>query len=179
VQNELLLLNRARSLDDDALTQIHNEYYVSIYRYISFRIADPHIAEDLTSEVFVRFLHALRNKQAPRNSLRGWLYGVASNVVKEQYRRQKKMQHTELHDQIASKNASPEQQFETNVSRERLSEAMLNLTTDQQQVLALRYGFGMPIRELAETMNKSEGAVKMLRARAITALSGLLDKKSD
>lgn len=177
MQEELLLLNRARSLDDDALTEIHDEYYVAIYRYISFRIADPHVAEDLTSEVFVRFLHALRDKQAPRNTLRGWLYGVASNVVKEQYRRQKKMKHTELHDQIASNHASPEQQLEAKVSREQLSEAMLELTADQQQVLALRYGFEMPIRELAEVMGKSEGAVKMLRARAVTALSSLLGKQ--
>ena len=179
MQNELLLLDRARSLDDDALTQIHDAYYVAIYRYISFRIADQHVAEDLTSEVFVRFLHALRDKQAPRNSLRGWLYGTASNVVKEQYRRQKKMQYTELHDQIASGHASPEQQIEAKASRQKLSEAMSNLTADQQQVLALRYGFGMPIRELAETMGKSEGAVKMLRARAVTALSGLLSKQNE
>lgn len=179
MQNERLLLDRARSLDDDALTEIHNVYYVAIHRYISFRIADPQMAEDLTSEVFVRFLHALRDKHAPRNSLRGWLYGTASNVVKEQYRRQKKMKHTELHDQIASGNASPEQQIEAKASRQQLSEAMSNLTADQQQVLALRYGFGMPMRELAETMGKSEGAVKMLRARAVTALSGLLGKQNE
>lgn len=179
MQNELLLLDRARSLDDDALTEIHDAYYVAIYRYISFRIADPQTAEDLTSEVFVRFLHALRDKNAPRNSLRGWLYGTASNVVKEQYRRQKKMKHTQLHDQIASGNASPEQQVEASSSREQLNKAMANLTADQQRVLALRYGSGMPMRELAETMGKSEGAVKMLRARAVKALSGLLSKQNE
>ena len=178
MQNELLLLDRARSLDDDALTEIHNAYYVAIYRYISFRIADPQMAEDLTSEVFVRFLHALRDKNAPRNSLRGWLYGAASNVVKEQYRRQKKATHTQLHDHIASDHASPEQQLEAKTSREQLSAAMLTLTAEQQQVLALRYGAEMPIRELAEAMGKSEGAIKMLRARAVTALSGLLNKTS-
>ena len=177
MQNELLLLDRARSLDDDALTQIHDEYYVAIYRYISFRIADPQTAEDLTSEVFVRFLRALRDKNAPRNSLRGWLYGTASNVVKEQYRRQKKMKHTQLHEQIASGHASPEQQLETKLSREQLSAAMQELTTDQQQVLALRYGYGMPIRELADVMGKSEGAIKMLRARAVAALSHLLGRQ--
>ena len=41
----------------------------------------------------------------------------------------------------------------------------------QQEVLALRFGFGLPIKEVAETVNKSEGSVKMLQVRAIAALT--------
>lgn len=48
---------------------------------------------------------------------------------------------------------------------------MSGLTDDQQNVLALRFGFGMPIQEVASTMGKSEGSVKMLQARAISAIS--------
>jgi RNA polymerase sigma-70 factor (ECF subfamily) len=52
-----------------------------------------------------------------------------------------------------------------------LREALNDLTPEQQNVLALRFGFGLPIKDVAETVNKSEGSVKMLQARAIAALT--------
>ena len=55
-----------------------------------------------------------------------------------------------------------------------LSTALNELTNKQQEVIALRFGSGMPIRRVAETMGKSEGAVKQLQARAIAKLSDLM-----
>ena len=81
VQDELTLLARARQLDPEALAHIHDTYYTSIFRYVAFRVGDHATAEDLTSEVFTRLLTALRDKGAPQNTLRGWLYGVAARVV--------------------------------------------------------------------------------------------------
>ena len=85
--DENLLLSRARSLDPEALADIHDIYYTPIFRYVVMRINDQQTAEDLTSEVFTRLLSALREKSAPQNTLRGWLYGVASRVVSDHYRR--------------------------------------------------------------------------------------------
>jgi len=52
------------------------------------------------------------------------------------------------------------------------------LTDDQQTVLALRFGGGLPIKEVARLIKKSEGAVKMLQARAISALaSRMVERK--
>lgn len=78
VQDELLLLHRAKSLDKDALAQVHEQYYDAIYRYMAYRVNDLLTAEDLTSEVFIRFLHAIQQKNAPQNTIRGWLFGTAS-----------------------------------------------------------------------------------------------------
>jgi DNA-directed RNA polymerase specialized sigma24 family protein len=44
-------------------------------------------------------------------------------------------------------------------------------------VIALRFGYGMPIQEVADTVGKSLGSVKMLQARAIAALSQKLAGK--
>ncbi len=170
MQEELELLNRARALEEDALAEIHNRYYGPIYRYISFRIDDVHTVEDLTSEVFIRFLSALRDRHAPQNSIQGWLYGAAALVVKEQYRKQKRSQMTTLHESLPSQQAGPEQGVQTRLSLEQLRKALPLLTEKQQHVLALRFGLGMPIREVASLIDKSEGSVKMLQARAIAAL---------
>jgi RNA polymerase sigma factor (sigma-70 family) len=48
---------------------------------------------------------------------------------------------------------------------------LAELTPEQQNVLGLRFGYGLAIKEVAETVNKSEGSVKMLQARAIATLA--------
>lgn len=170
MHDEQELLSRARAYDKEALALIHDRYYQSIYRYISFRVADPHAAEDLASEVFTRFLSAIRDRNAPPNTIRGWLYGAAQNVIKEQYRKQRQMNWTELDESIPG-GRTPEQRLEERMGKEALRDALADLSPDQQNVLALRFGYGMPIKEVAETVSKSEGSVKMLQARAIAALT--------
>ena len=171
MQEELLLLKRARALEDDALTEIHNQYYGAIFRYISFRIDDMQTVEDLTSEVFTRFLSALRDRHAPQNTIQGWLYGTASRVVKEQYRKQKRSKTTALDESLPSQMMGPEQGVENSMSLEQLRNALPRLTEEQQHVLALRFGQGMSIRSVAKLIDKSEGSVKMLQARAVAALT--------
>src|SRR5580765_7872948 len=87
VQDEVALLARARQFDTDALAQIHDTYYGPIFRYIAFRVSDHHSAEDLASEVFTRFLAALRQRNPPTTTLRGWLYGVAGHIVSDHLRK--------------------------------------------------------------------------------------------
>jgi RNA polymerase sigma-70 factor (ECF subfamily) len=106
--------------------------------------------------------------------LRGWLYGTASNVLKEHYRAQKRQAAEELPETLAGTEPGPERWLESRQQRMRLQSAISTLTDDQQTVLALRFGYDMPIRDVAETVNKSEGSVKMLQARAIMALTNLL-----
>lgn len=171
VQDDITLLNQARALDEAALVEIHTRYYPVIYRYFSFRVADEQTAEDLTSEVFIRFLQAIRDRNSPPNTIRGWLFGAALNVLKEHYRAKKKMDVTLLDETIAAKGRSPEQKLEDRLGKERLRAALDELTVEQQHVLGLRFGYGLPIREVAAAVNKSEGAVKMLQARAIMALT--------
>jgi RNA polymerase sigma-70 factor (ECF subfamily) len=174
VQDELILLHRAKSLDQGALAQVHEQYYDAIYRYMSFRVNDLQTAEDLTSEVFIRFLHAIQQKKAPQNTIRGWLYGTASLILKEYYRKKKRTQLTELSESLPGEAVAPTERLEVQENKAALREAMTNLTDEQQKVLALRFGYEMPVREVAEMMNKSEGSVKMLQVRAIAALTRIM-----
>ena len=171
MEDELILLHRARALDQDALATIHDQYYEPIYRYVAYRVSDPQTAEDLTSEVFMRLLKALREKNAPNKTLQGWLYGAASYIVKEHYRDKKKHNWYELEDKVVNYSDNPAEQLETKAIREQLVTLVGDLTEDQQNVLALRFGFEMPIKEVAETMGKSIGSVKMLQVRAIAAIA--------
>ncbi len=169
--DELNLLKRAQTLDEEALSEIHDRHYQGIYRYFSFRMPDSQTAEDLTSEVFLRFLKAIRDRQAPPNTIQGWLFGAARNVAREYYRRSKKMELVTLVDGLSTGEKPLDDRLARRMDVQALGEAMERLTEEQRHVLALRFGYGLPIREVAEIVNKSEAAVKMLQARAIMALT--------
>jgi RNA polymerase sigma-70 factor, ECF subfamily len=171
VSDDLRLLSAVRQLDPDALTEVHDTYYVAIFRYIAARVGNREVAADLASDVFVRLLAAVRDNRAPQNTLKGWLYRVASIVVADYHRRAYRARRYEILQEAGGESADPHEIVHSRQSVESLHQALTRLTEDQQEVIALRYGFGMPVREVAETMNKSEGAVKQLQARAVAALS--------
>jgi RNA polymerase sigma-70 factor (ECF subfamily) len=168
---DIVLLNQARALDREALGKIHDAYYEAVFRYVSFRVADRQTAEDLASDVFTRFLSALRDRNALPNTIRGWLFGTAANVVKEHYRRQRRGATSPLVESLPSDEKGPEQRLDEQLTKERLQQALGALTEEQQHVLALRFGHGLAVRDVAESVNKSEAAVKMLQARAIASLT--------
>ncbi|HSH05440.1 MAG TPA: sigma-70 family RNA polymerase sigma factor [Anaerolineae bacterium] len=177
-RQEYVLLQRAQKLDQTALATIHDQYYPAIYRYFTYRVNDLQTAEDLTSEVFTRFLHALHGQNAPQTTLRGWLYGTASFVLKEHYRQKKKSKHMTLYDDIPSSQPPLDNMVNQSFDQDTLNTAVQNLTADQQEVIALRFGYEMPIQEVANLMGKSLGSIKMLQARALNRLAKLLNAEA-
>lgn len=174
--DEKQLLARAQDLDKNAIAQIHDAYYAPLYRYFSFRVGDPQTAEDLTGELFIRFVQALHRRRGPRDNIGGWLYGTAANVLKEHYRKQRKQRLVPLDDALPGRRPTPEQDVSDHIAAEQLRRAIGDLTPEQQEVLALRFGYEMPHRQVADTLGKSEGAVRMLQVRAIAALTELLSE---
>ncbi len=165
------LLRRAYELDTDALAAIHDTYYQPLYRYISFRVGDRDTCEDLVSEVFTRLLSTLRQRKSLPGNLRGWLFGVAANVVSDYFRHSYRSQQTTLDEHIMSRDPLPSEIAEQMVTNEELRQAIRKLTPDQQHVLALRFGQNLSLQEVARILGKTEGAVKQLQARAIAALA--------
>jgi len=177
VKDEQRLLTGVRQLDPDTLTEVHDLYYPAIFRYIAFRVGSQETAEDLTSEVFARLLNAVRERSAPQNTLRGWLYGVASRVVADHHRKQYREDRIKTLEIDSTGSADPADIVSNKLTVAALASALTGLTKDQQEVIALRFGYGMPIREAADVMGKSEGAIKQLQARAIASLTRVMTGK--
>lgn len=171
MQDELKLLARARALEQEALAEIHDTYYGPIFRYITVRVSDHQTAEDLTSEVFLRLLSALRDHTAPERTLRGWLFAVAFRVVKDHHRQQYRRQEQQLHEGIPAGNPLPSETVAAQLTWEQVKNSLPLLTEDQKNVIALRFGVDLSIQDTASILNKTEGAVKQLQARAVAALT--------
>jgi RNA polymerase sigma-70 factor (ECF subfamily) len=172
------LLARALRLESDALADIHTRYYHAVFRFISFRVSDQATAEDLTSEVFMRLLDALHKGTGPQRSLKNWLVGVASHTVSDFYRKHYRAHQVDLPDALVDTDSpTPEESLEHLLTHENLAELMAELTTEQQSVLTLRFSQSLSIEETATLMNKTEGSVKMLQARALARLAALLNRQ--
>ncbi len=175
ITSEDALLARACKLDAHALAQIHDLYYPEIYRYAYIRTNDEQEAEDIASEVFLRLLSALHSHKNPPHSLKGWLYGVASHLVADHFRRRPTLP---IEESLPG-NGSPAAEVEERLRLSEVLEAMQSLTEDQQEVLALRFGNLLSIEETAHIMKKTVTAVKALQYRAVVALRQILSESEE
>jgi RNA polymerase sigma-70 factor (ECF subfamily) len=175
--NDSNLLERAREYDAQALAEIYDRYAESIYRYAYRFVGDASLAEDLTSEVFLKLLQVLGTSRAPQEQLQGWLYRVARNLAVDWFRQQAKGVHISLNEELTPDGDSPATRLEEQQLHQDLRDAISKLTPSQQQVIVLRFGEGRKIREIGHLMGKSEGSIKVMQYRAMKRLRKLLEKQ--
>ena len=166
------LIQRAGNGDPAALSELYDQYVNKIYAYIYRRVGQADLAEDLTAQVFMRMLEAVRSGQAWRSSFSGWLYRIAHNLVIDHYRRRQRATFIEFDDAppLKASSGDPVRSAESLSDSERLRAALSQLTDEQSQVITLRFLDECSIAEAATLMNKTEGAIKALQYRAVIAL---------
>lgn len=183
IPTEDALLARARNGEQAAVMEIYEAYFEPIYHYLRLRVDNPMQAEDLASDVFVKFITAINKRSAPQHSLRGWLFQVARNALYDHYGAEKKLPMTTIDDWVHApthdEEADPELQFMRQFDAERSRRAMAQLPPEQQEVLVLRFGQLLSLQETADIMAKSVSAIKSLQFRAVESLRRLLNEVRD
>ncbi len=166
------LLAEAVDFSEAALSELYDRYELKIFSYIYRRTNDQTLAEDLTAQVFLKMLEAIRNERAWHSSFSGWLYRIAHNLVIDHYRRRDRQQQVALDDApiLPDFTENPVETAELRIDAEMLRAAIRRLTEDQAQVVSLRFLEGYSFGEIAEMMDKTEGAVKALQHRAFATL---------
>lgn len=170
------LLERAGRADPHALGQIYDQYVDRIYAYIYHRVGQAEQAEDLTGQVFMRMLEAIRTGQGWKTSFSGWLYRIAHNLVIDFYRRRSRASFVDIDEAppIVATGDEPARQVQARLDREDLRAALNQLTEEQAQVITLRFLEDLSIAEVAAIMGKNEGAIKALQYRAVLALRRIM-----
>jgi RNA polymerase sigma-70 factor (ECF subfamily) len=181
--DERRLVERAREGDAGAFGQIYQHYVDRVYSFVIFRVRDRAVAEDLTQDVFVQVLRGL-DAFDWRGSLAPWLLRIARNTVVDHWRRIGRRPERTLSaveageddeddnriNRLVAEEDAGLAQAEGALDRARIARAASQLTELQQQVLALRFAAGLSIRETADAMGKSEGAIKNLQHHAVRSL---------
>ncbi len=163
-------LDGLRNLDSQVIGAIYDRYYPDVYRYVRYRLSDEQVAEDIASDVFVRLLEASQQGRGPQTNLKAWLLGTASHVVTDHHRRVYRRPTDPLSENMLDPLALPVDEFDRREKDRVVRSAMKELTSEQQHVLALRFGEGYSLEETAALMNKNVNAVKALQFRALASL---------
>jgi RNA polymerase sigma-70 factor, ECF subfamily len=172
IAEEDRLMERARRGDKAALSTIYQDYFSPVYNFIRLRVSDQQQADDLTSDVFVKLMIAFREGKAPRQSLRGWLFRVARNVLYDHYGTGKSYTEEALEEWVPAsrEDTDPEIALLQVMDSMRVRQAMQRLPEDQQEVLVLRFAQALSVEETADIMGKNINTVKSLQFRAVNAL---------
>ena len=170
---ELQVVTDARRGNTAALTALYEHFKQDIFRFIYYRTNDAEIAADLTGDVFEKMLRGLPAFKAER-PFAAWLFQIARNRVIDYWRQQQVRQDVPLNEAIQSDDSSLEQMVAQRLTVERVVWALSFLTDDQRDVLILRFVAGMRVKTVADTLEKSEGAVRMLQQRGLETLRSRL-----
>jgi RNA polymerase sigma-70 factor (ECF subfamily) len=170
--DETSLIRRAQSGDAGAFGRLYDAGVDRIYRYIFFRVTDLEIAEDLTSEVFLKAWENL-HRYRPGGPFIAWLYTIARNTVIDHYRTRK--QSVSLDETVIKLDPHLEEKVDLQDEVETLKRAMQHLTDQQREVLTLRFLVELDTGQIAGRMRKSEGAVRALQMRALQALAKVMN----
>ena len=170
MQNEVSLIRRAQQHDQEALTQLYEDNFDKIYRYVALKIGDKIEAEDMTQQVFLHALQSISSFRWRGIPFSAWLFRIAHNQVVDYLRRKAKQATVPLDESQTSSDSNPQSMAEHGLDIEQLVSATKQLTEAQREVISLRFAGELPIAQVAKVMGKTQGAVKALQHSAIVAL---------
>ncbi len=168
---------RAKTGDSEAFGVLYDHYLELVYRYVYFRVGSHALAEDLTSETFLRALRGIAEFTWQGRDFGAWLVTIARNLVTDHYksgRNRLEVTTAEILDTPLDGPHIPENAVVTNMVNERVMQAIKQLGAEQQECVILRFLHGMSLAETAVIMGKKSGAIKALQFRAIRALARAL-----
>ena len=172
------LVQRAQAGDADAFGELYDRYVDQVYRYILYRVPTQQLAEDLTSETFLRALRRISSFTWQGRDVGAWFVTIARNLIADHYKSGKYRLELTTDDVTESGSApvqaGPEAEVLEAMQNKVLLEAVKQLNEEQQECIVLRFLQGLSVSETAQIMGKNDGAIKALQYRAIRTLGRLL-----
>lgn len=179
----LALVQRAQAGDVEAFGQLYDRHVEHVFRYLQARLGSRALAEDLTSETFLRALRGLDAFTWQGRDVGAWLTTIARNLVADHYKSSRYRLELPTDDVPASARVplqeGPEESVLAGLRRAAVHDAVRRLGPEQQECIALRFLQELTVAETALVMGKNDGAVKALQHRAVRSLARLLDAGTD
>ncbi|TDC82135.1 sigma-70 family RNA polymerase sigma factor [Micromonospora sp. KC606] len=174
------LVERSQAGDAEAFGLIYDRYVDTVFRFVYFRVGNRQLAEDLTSDTFLRALKRIGSFTWQGRDLGAWLVTIARNLVADHFKSGRYRLEVPTGDVLDADRedrgpeGSPEAAVVEHITNVALLTAVKQLNPEQQECIVLRFLQGFSVAETARAMGKNEGAIKALQYRAVRALARLL-----
>ncbi len=169
-----ILIQRAKHGDKQAFGTLYQMYLDRIYRYIFFKTRQNRtLAEDLTSEVFVKAWQKIDTfgKSLPagrQGSFQAWLYTIARNTLIDHIR--SIHTHVVLNENIPDEKETIEESVDQKMTIEKVMQCLDSLTTEQREIIILRFVNDLSYKEIVHIIGKKEEAIRAMQYRALKIL---------
>ena len=168
------IIETAKTGNSETIGLLYEQHHASVFRYLYYRVGDWQTAEDLTSEVFLRMVRSLAGYADHGIVFQAWLLRIARNLAIDHFRQAGASRQVELVENLPAADVEPAAAVERDLTSDALRRALSKLEADQRDVVVMRFVVNMPIADVAQTINRSEDAVKGLQRRGLMALRALL-----
>ena len=155
----------------NAFSKIYDQYVTKIYRFIFLKVSSQEVAEDLSSEVFMRTWETYRSESTRIENIQAYLYQIARNVVADHYRGRKvQIVSVEETVDLPDEADSLQDQVLLNLEMDRIQKALAVLQDEYQNLIIWRYLDELSVPEIAQITGKTEDNVRVGIHRALQAL---------
>ena len=185
-----MLVEKFKSGDEDAFTEIVSRYWDRIYARVHQMLKNKQDAEEVTQDAFVR-AHRGLEKFRGDSAFSTWLFQIATNLAHNKYWywfRRKRGQSISLEQTLTDEGdfslidicpvegPSPSEATVTQEFVDKVAECMNDLTDKHNEILVMRNVKNMTYDEIANELELSIGTVKSRIARARMSLREKMGK---
>jgi|SRR5215217_53504 len=156
--------------------RLYCEHAQDLFAFLAYRTGDRTLAEDLLADTFERALTARRGYDRRRGSEKSWLYAIALNLARDQWRRsgaEARALERETVAVAAGAGAAPDP-FAGVAVRDELAPALAALSDEEREAVALRFGAELTVPEIAELLGEKLTTVEGRVYRALRKLRDAL-----
>jgi len=157
-------LIEAAQRDPSRFAELYEANFDRVHAFVARRVPTREEAEDVTADVFQEALSSLTSFEWQGTPFAGWLLGIAAHLIARRWQRASKQ--TELSVDVLESIGVPEQTERQAI----FSQLVERLPEDQRYVVRRRFIDHRSIREIAQELGRSTGAIKQLQFRALETL---------
>lgn len=172
--NEQELIKQAQQGSQEAFTALVEKYRKKMFNLAYSITRNRETADDLTQDTFIKaFIYIRKFKR--QSSFGTWLYRIAVNTIKDNFRKEKKVKRVDYEDFRTADGLQPDIQIVKETAQEQehkknlLHRALNQLPEKHRLIISLRDIQGVPYKEIAKILNISMGTVdsRLFRARKL------------
>jgi RNA polymerase sigma-70 factor, ECF subfamily len=167
------MVTRIQAGDEALFSELYLRYFERVYTYLKLTMRDDHGAEDVAQQVFIKVLNALPRFEYRGTPFRIWLFVIVRNEAREELRRRHRLEPTPPEEvRVRKERSTRHDELPTLdwINDRELTMFVERLPLAHRQVLALRFMLDMSVRDVARTLDRSEGDVRAIQHRALTNL---------
>jgi RNA polymerase sigma-70 factor (ECF subfamily) len=169
---------RAAQADRAAFATLYRRYLDRVYGYAFYQLGDHHDAEDATERTFLAAMRALPDFRDRGSTFRAWLFRIAHNTIANAHRSRSRRPAEPLPDAFerAAPDADPAGLVALADELREIRHTVAQMPEDRRQVILLRFVDDLSTAEIAQVLDRSPGAVRVLLHRSLRDLAARLER---